>query len=230
MTPGAKGRAAGPASLAMTLAGVAGFVDAVGATLLGGLFVSFMSGNTTTAGLSLGHGEWARALHAGLPVPLYVLGAVCGTLLLGQAGHRARPLAFLMTALFLSLFGLFAHASPEAGWKQGAVATALLVFPMGVMNAMLRSVGRASVGLTYITGSLSSFAETLAGFLAGQAGPGDRRKLRLYGGLWFSFFLGAALGGLTVLHWSARAVAVPALLLLALAAVTLRGEPLANDR
>ncbi|ASN82960.1 YoaK family protein [Deinococcus ficus] len=214
----------------MTLAGVAGFVDAVGATLLGGLFVSFMSGNTTTAGLSLGQGGWTRALHAGLPVPLYVLGAVCGTLLLGQAGRRARPLAFLLTAVFLSLFGLLAHASPETEWKQGPVATSLLVFPMGVMNAMLRSVGRTSVGLTYITGSLSSFAETLAGFLAGQGGPGDRRKLRLYGGLWLSFFLGAALGGLTVLHWSVRAVAVPVLLLLVLAAVTLRGELLANDR
>lgn len=148
MTPGAKANAAGSASLAMTLAGVAGFVDAVGATLLGGLFVSFMSGNTTTAGLSLGQGGWARALHAGLPVPLYVLGAVCGTLLLGQAGRRARPLAFLVTALFLSLFGLLAHASTEAEWKQGPVATSLLVFPMGVMNATLRSVGRASVGLT----------------------------------------------------------------------------------
>ena len=110
MTPGAKANAAGSASLAMTLAGVAGFVDAVGATLLGGLFVSFMSGNTTTAGLSLGQGGWARALHAGLPVPLYVLGAVCGTLLLGQAGRRARPLAFLVTAVFLSLFGLLAPA------------------------------------------------------------------------------------------------------------------------
>lgn len=155
---------------------------------------------------------------------------MCGTLLLGQAGRRARPLAILVTALFLSLFGLLAHGFPEAEWKQRAVVTALLVFPMGVMNATLRSVGHASVELTSINGSLSSLAEALAGLLAGQGSPGDRRKLGLYGGLWLSFFLGAALCGLTMLHWSAWAVAMPALLLLVLAALTLRGEPLANDR
>ena len=48
----APGAYPGTARLAYTLAGVSGYVDGVGATLLAGLFVSFMSGNTTSAGLA----------------------------------------------------------------------------------------------------------------------------------------------------------------------------------
>src|ERR1700692_803351 len=48
-------------SLACALSALAGYVDAIGFLHLGGLFVAFMSGNSTRMGVSLGEGPWSRA-------------------------------------------------------------------------------------------------------------------------------------------------------------------------
>ena len=45
-------------TLACALSALAGYVDGIGYLHLGGLFVSFMSGNSTRLGVSLAAGEW----------------------------------------------------------------------------------------------------------------------------------------------------------------------------
>ena len=52
-------------TLAVVLVALAGFVDAVGFLVLGGLFVSFMSGNSTQFAIGTGRMDWmsARQLH-----------------------------------------------------------------------------------------------------------------------------------------------------------------------
>src|ERR1019366_5919862 len=51
-------------SLACALSALAGYVDAIGFLHLGGLFVSFMSGNSTRMGVSLAEGQWSRLAEA----------------------------------------------------------------------------------------------------------------------------------------------------------------------
>ena len=48
-------------ALAYVLAGIAGYVDAMGFRHLGGVFVSFMSGNTTRLGVDIAMGDWDKA-------------------------------------------------------------------------------------------------------------------------------------------------------------------------
>jgi len=48
-------------ALACALSALAGYVDAIGFLHLGGLFVSFMSGNSTRLGVSLADGQWETA-------------------------------------------------------------------------------------------------------------------------------------------------------------------------
>ncbi|MDM8353607.1 DUF1275 family protein, partial [Brevundimonas diminuta] len=43
------------------LAGLAGYVDSLGFLHLGGVFVSFMSGNTTRLAVNLAEGRWLAA-------------------------------------------------------------------------------------------------------------------------------------------------------------------------
>ena len=45
-------------ALACALSALAGYVDGIGFLHLGGLFVSFMSGNSTRLGVSLAEGHW----------------------------------------------------------------------------------------------------------------------------------------------------------------------------
>src|SRR6202048_352862 len=51
-------------ALACALSALAGYVDAIGFLHLGGLFVSFMSGNSTRLGVSLAEGQWLSAAEA----------------------------------------------------------------------------------------------------------------------------------------------------------------------
>ena len=51
-------------ALACALSALAGYVDGIGFLHLGGLFVSFMSGNSTRMGVSLAEGHWLGAIAA----------------------------------------------------------------------------------------------------------------------------------------------------------------------
>src|SRR6201995_4244146 len=65
-------------SIAAALAFLAGATDVYGLAQLRGIFVSFMSGNTTLLGMALGHHDWMRAaLIAGI-VGLFVAGGAAG--------------------------------------------------------------------------------------------------------------------------------------------------------
>ena len=74
--------------LAGTLAGLAGMVDAIGYLHLGGLFVSFMSGNSTQLGAALGSADLAEAGTIAELIALFVLGAAAGQIIAGF--HRRR--------------------------------------------------------------------------------------------------------------------------------------------
>src|SRR5712672_1621821 len=67
--------------LACALSGLAGYVDGIGFLHLGGLFVSFMSGNSTRMGVSLAEGHWLGAIEALGLVALFVIGAAAGSLI-----------------------------------------------------------------------------------------------------------------------------------------------------
>ena len=59
-------------ALAYVLAGIAGYVDAMGFRHLGGVFVSFMSGNTTRLGVDIAMGDWDKAGQVASIIVLFV--------------------------------------------------------------------------------------------------------------------------------------------------------------
>jgi uncharacterized membrane protein YoaK (UPF0700 family) len=83
-------------ALACLLAGVAGYVDAMGFRHLGGVFVSFMSGNTTRLGVDLATHDWMKAGEVAGIIVIFVVGAALGALI-GQDGRRSRRAAILWT-------------------------------------------------------------------------------------------------------------------------------------
>jgi uncharacterized membrane protein YoaK (UPF0700 family) len=93
-------------ALACTLSALAGYVDGIGFIHLGGLFVSFMSGNSTRLGVSLAQGHWSNAAEAIGLILLFVMGAACGSLIVLGGGARRQPWVLLAEASLLALAAL----------------------------------------------------------------------------------------------------------------------------
>src|SRR4051794_22621395 len=123
--------------LACALSALAGYVDGIGFLHLGGLFVSFMSGNSTRLGVSLAEGHWLEAAAALALIALFVVGAAAGSLIvLGRGGNR-QSWILLAEALLLA-----AGAVCDA-IDLSQVAVAAIVLAMGLENAVFQIEGGA---------------------------------------------------------------------------------------
>jgi uncharacterized membrane protein YoaK (UPF0700 family) len=150
-------------ALACALSALAGYVDGIGYLHLGGLFVSFMSGNSTRLGVTLAEGHWQHALDALELIVLFVAGAAAGSLIvLGRFAYR-QPLILLVEALLLMAAALaYAYGLPNT-------AVAAIVLAMGLENAVFQLEGGAGLGLTYVTGALVKAGQLIAAALTGGA-------------------------------------------------------------
>ena len=86
-------------AIAAALAALAGYVDAVGFVASGGLFISFMSGNSTRLGIGLAQASQFAAL-AGSLLAAFVAGVTLATLIGRRLNsHRRRGQLLLVAAL-----------------------------------------------------------------------------------------------------------------------------------
>lgn len=173
-------------ALACFLAGVAGYVDAMGFRHLGGVFVSFMSGNTTRLGVDIATHDWMKAGEVAGIIAIFVVGAALGALI-GQDGRRSRRAAILWTEA-----GLLALAALSANFHIAFVGTIAMALAMGVENAVFQRNGAPGIGLTYVTGALVKVGHRLASALQGGDKWGWVPSLLL----WASLCLGATLGAI----------------------------------
>jgi len=93
-------------SLACALSALAGYVDGIGFLHLGGLFVSFMSGNSTRMGVSLAEGQWLSAAEAFGLIALFVIGAAGGSLIVLGRGTNRQAWLLLAEASLLAAAAL----------------------------------------------------------------------------------------------------------------------------
>jgi uncharacterized membrane protein YoaK (UPF0700 family) len=145
-------------ALAGGMAFLAGATDVYGFVELRGLYVSFMSGNTTMLGMSLGSLGLARSANIALLIGLFVFGAAAGEILSNVSG-RFRTLAVILAASMLLCLPL---AVP------GLTAFAF-VAAMGALNAAMTKISGASVSLTYVTGALIKFGQGIGDWLTGRS-------------------------------------------------------------
>ena len=173
-------------ALACALSALAGYVDGIGYLQLGGLFVSFMSGNSTRIGVALAHARWQTAAEALGLIALFVTGAAAGSLIVTGRGRYRQPLILLVETLLLVLAAL-AHA-----FGQVSLAVAAIVLAMGLENAVFQIHGGAGLGLTYVTGALVKVGQLVAKALTGGARWAWAPNLML----WAALVAGSVLGAL----------------------------------
>jgi uncharacterized membrane protein YoaK (UPF0700 family) len=176
--------------LACALSALAGYVDGIGFVHLGGLFVSFMSGNSTRMGVSLAEGQWVSAAQALGLIALFVTGAAAGSLIVLGRGVNRQPWLLLAETLLL------AAAALCDAFGLSNVAVAAIVLAMGLENAVFQIDGGAGLGLTYVTGALVKVGQMLAAALTGGARWGWAPNLLL----WAAMVAGSLCGALAY-HW-----------------------------
>jgi uncharacterized membrane protein YoaK (UPF0700 family) len=177
-------------ALACALSALAGYVDAIGFLQLGGLFVSFMSGNSTRMGVYLAAGDWVRAAEALGLIALFVIGAAFGSLIVLGRGVRRQPWVLLAEALLLAAAAL----CYALGLSNLAVAA--IVMAMGLENAVFQIEGGGGLGLTYVTGALVKVGQ----YLAVAVGGGDRLSWVPNFLLWAALVAGGVCGA-AAYHW-----------------------------
>jgi uncharacterized membrane protein YoaK (UPF0700 family) len=202
---------------AMFLALTAGYVDGYGLLILG-TYVSFMSGNTTMAGLRAGQVNLSVAITPAIAIACFLAGSFVGNFLIHSGLRHARRVLFGLVAALLII--VFEIENPGAFTNLGV---ALLSFGMSMLNPALSQVGSESVSLTFVTGTLSRIGNHLAlaakrAPVPGAEGPWDTHlyRARIGAQLWASFFSGAVLSGIVMSFTSSLALVPPIAIMLVL--------------
>lgn len=198
--------------LAILLAALAGYVDAIGFLKLGGLFVSFMSGNSTR--LAVGIARHADVVvSAGALIATFVVGVVAGSLVSAAAGRHRKAAVLALVAILLGC------AAAAGDVLDGRPAIAAMTLAMGAANSVFQRDGEVSIGVTYMTGTLVKLGQRITSALLG----GERWAWIPYLMLWLGLVSGAATGAALYPHFGDGAlwIAAAGAGVLALAAASL---------
>ena len=200
----------GHLTLAVCFTTIAGYVDAVGFLKLGGLFVSFMSGDSTQLGVMASEHRWNEAGEAFGIIVLFLVGVVLGHLFALWAKDWRRPAILLIDA---ALLGIAVALAPSQ------IALFPTVIAMGLQNEALHRVGDIKTNLTYVTGTLVGLGEHIAGALIGSE-PEKRWLWIPYLLLWLGLVSGAVIGASVYASQHVAALRWPTIALVVFAAIT----------
>jgi uncharacterized membrane protein YoaK (UPF0700 family) len=223
------------AAIALCLTGIGGFVDAVGYIALFQIFTANMSGNSVHVGMYLGEWDLSGLSRPACAISAFVAGMVLTRIAI-EIGTRTgirRIASFTLSAEAVLLL-LFAEATPAMRLGQIVdmhspayfALVAVLAFAMGVQTVTLTHVGPLTVYTTFVTGTLTKFAESFTEALFWTydrlrqsqavsevvrlaAKQEDVRHAALLAAAWICYLAGAALGTLVKYRWELRALYFP---------------------
>jgi uncharacterized membrane protein YoaK (UPF0700 family) len=220
---------------ALLLAWVAAFSDAIGFLVLQQLGASFMSGNSMAMGVALGRLDWASVLQRGLPILVFFLGNMLGYLVLTQVrrwGIRSPfAIVFGLEAVCMLAFLLLGSHALQGGVIRPSpsgtfyVCVVLLTLAMGLQTATVRRASGQGIRTTFVTGVLSDWAQALTQYLSWLRQQSTERQmreivresmqqasfrhLRLLGGIWICYVVGAICGSALELYLALSALVFP---------------------
>ena len=191
-------------AMALSLAAVAGFIDAFLFLNVTSVFVANMSGNMVRVGIEAGDGHWTTAVGSLAALIAFTSGVIAAIAHHDHQLRRGRLVrpdqlliaeALLTLALPVALIVFDVEFSRSPGWIHGAVI-AVGAFAMGIQASALRRVGEIAVATTYGTGTIVRIGEKAALALRRAERVDDARRLTtitVLVGVLVSYIGGAAL-------------------------------------
>jgi uncharacterized membrane protein YoaK (UPF0700 family) len=164
-----RGRTGARVALVALTAGT-GSLDVTAFLRLGGVFASVMTSNLVFIGVAVVKTEAAFGARCAVAILSYFVGVGLGSTIAPPSGRDnrlgTRPLSLLLTGelavlVAYAIWWMALDARP-IGWTRlgllGAIALA-----MGGQSAAARQLGNPDIGTTYLTGTVTSLASSLAG-------------------------------------------------------------------
>lgn len=154
--------------LAVALTVLAGFVDSVGFLYLGGVFLSFMSGNTTRFATAAVEGDGNLAVLAGSCIGLFLSGVILGAVV-NRLSRRRWDITRAREAVMVTVTALFGLSALLVALDAERAAMLVLSVGIGSLNSVFERDGEVAVPLTYMTGTLVKMGQRLVdAFFGGE--------------------------------------------------------------
>jgi len=191
--------------VALLLAGLTGFVDAVAFDRFLGVFPANQSGNAVFLGTSIGGSANATGWQSGTSMAAFALGIVVAELVRRRV-RGPRLGAWLLVAECALLVVVIAITGPIErphiiGGGEGFVLIVLASMAMGVQTLVIRRVAGTSVATTYQTGAIARMGESLSNVLTRAARLREQRELAVLLLVLTSYVAGAAVGAAAPGRW-----------------------------
>lgn len=191
--------------LGALLAFVAGAINA-GGFLAVARYTSHMTGIVSAMADDLVLGHWTLALAGAAAFSMFLLGAMTTALLVNYARQRRMhsrfALPLLLEAALLLAFGLLGAALNLKIALLLPATVLLLCFIMGLQNAVITKISRATIRTTHVTGLVTDLGIELGKLVYVNHIPGavpvvaDRARIRMHALLIGMFFVGGLFGAL----------------------------------
>ena len=222
--------------VAAILTCVAGFVDVVGYITLFQVFTANMSGNSIHIGQFLVDRNFHDLFAPAIAVFSYVTALIAARVIIeiGARRHLASIATWTLLLEFILLITAVLAARPyvhdgriPSSSSIRFLVTALLAFAMGSQTATLTKIGPLTVYTTFVTGTLTKFAQRLSiwTFRAYDQGrisfaslitDQDFRDSLFLLSIWFCYVVGAAIGAIFRKHFELDALLIPTMVIFAL--------------
>lgn len=164
----------GERALAMCLTAVAGYADSIGFMFYGGVFLSFMSGNSTRLAVSFVEDDTELMWLAGQCIALFMVGVMAGALIHRITARRwdrfrAREAVLISVTLTFVAACAFLAADQVGVLSSEVVAVLLLSVGIGAMNSVFERGGEVSIAVSYVTGTLVKAGQRFVDWFFGGA-------------------------------------------------------------
>ncbi|HXQ51693.1 MAG TPA: YoaK family protein [Stellaceae bacterium] len=183
---------------------VAGFVDAVGYTELGGVFAANMTGNTVLLAIAAVRGEGARTAVYGFTLAAFLVGALVAATLRRTTGKPTVGLGAAVALLAVAAVTPMNHTE----------RLAVLALTMGLQGASISRFGANSLQTVVVTGTIVRLAEFCVDYVLPSQRAPEPGATPLHALAWVAYGAGAAVATATQ-HFTHWPLLVAALMLLA---------------
>ncbi|HEY3669690.1 MAG TPA: YoaK family protein [Acidimicrobiia bacterium] len=195
--------------MAVLLAGITGFVDAVAFERFLGVFPANQSGNAVFLGMAIGGSRVSTEWRPATAMVGFALGIVVGELvrrrMRGPRQHR-RLGAWLLVCELAFVVAVIVIAGPIErvhliGGAKGFVLIVLASMAMGVQTEVIRHVAGTAVATTYQTGAIARMGEAVSRVLSRTARLREEREVMVLLVVLAAYVGGAAAGAAAPGEW-----------------------------